>query len=250
MFDRHSRRKARNWAIGVFGPPVTRVWTATLRTRWSSVDFDVRDGRIVIPEVVALVWHQRLFTLTTRFAGAGITTLVSRHADGEMLARVIDGIGHHAVRGSTTRGGVQAIRELVERSTEPVRFAITPDGPRGPPYVLQSGAVYLASRTGLPLCLSTVGLDRPWQLPSWDRFWLPRPFSRALIRIGRRIHVPPDLDRDELERFRADVEAELRAWTEETDRDFDALWDAAHAWRGFEIGGRERTGAESHEAES
>ena len=87
--------------------------------------------------MIVLVWHQRLFTLATSFPGTNFRILVSQHADGEMLARVLERFDLEAIRGSTTRGFVGAIRELVSKQGEDGRIAITPDGPRGPPMKLQ-----------------------------------------------------------------------------------------------------------------
>ena len=233
MLDRKRRRRIRNWSLGFFGPPAVRNWARTLRFRWIADEIDTEDGRIVIPNMIVVVWHQRLFALASRFANSDFSTLVSRHADGEMLARVLEGLGLTAIRGSSTRGGAQAVRELMRKSSGPIRIAITPDGPRGPAQVLQSGAVYLASKTGLPIYCAAIGLDRPWQLRSWDRFWLPRPFSRALLRVSAPITVPPDLDRAQLETWRASVEAELQRVTQEADERFDELWQSGARWRGF-----------------
>jgi hypothetical protein len=234
MLDRRSRRKLRNWVLGVLGPPLVRAWAGSLRVRiLTDVDVDLDHGRIRIPDCIALVWHQRLFTLASSFPNSGFSTLVSQHADGEMLARVLEGIGLKAVRGSSTRGGVQAIRELMRTGKGPVRIAITPDGPRGPPFVLQQGAIYLASRTGLPIFPVAVGLGSAWHLPTWDGFLLPKPFSRALLRIGEKLEVPPDLDRDGVESWRRRVEASLRELTEDTDRKFAELYRSGTKFRGF-----------------
>ncbi|HVX61210.1 MAG TPA: hypothetical protein VHC19_11425, partial [Pirellulales bacterium] len=109
---------------------------------------------------------------------------------------------------------------LVEKSRE-MNLTITPDGPQGPRRVLAQGPIYLASKLGLPLVLLGMGYDRPWRARSWDRFAVPRPFSRARAVVSPEIHLPRDLDRDGVEHYRREVEQllnrltlEAEAWAE------------------------------------
>ena len=120
---------------------------------------------------------------------------LSQHRDADILARVADHLGFDCVRGSTYRGGAKAIWEMFERQPQQ-HLTITPDGPRGPRRQLAQGPVYLASRLQMPLVVMGFGYDRPWRINSWDRFAVPRPFSRARAVVGPPIHVPADLDRD------------------------------------------------------
>jgi hypothetical protein len=114
-------------------------------------------------------------------------------------------MGFEFVRGSTNRGGVAALRQLLDKSRE-MHLAITPDGPRGPRRQLAPGPVYLASKLGIPLVAIGVGYERPWRVRSWDRFAIPRPGGRACCILSPELQVPPDLDRDGLEHFRTKVE--------------------------------------------
>jgi hypothetical protein len=113
------------------------------------------------------------------------------------------------VAGSSTRGGVRAVKQMLQLGRHS-HLAITPDGPRGPRRQLQPGLVYLASRTGLGVVPIGVGLDRPWRLRSWDRFAIPRPWSRGTAVIGAPLRVPPDLSAAQLEPYRQSIEAELQ----------------------------------------
>jgi lysophospholipid acyltransferase (LPLAT)-like uncharacterized protein len=88
-------------------------------------------------------------------------------------------------------------------------LAITPDGPRGPRRVVQLGAVYLASRTGMPLVPMGLAFDRPWRAPSWDRMAIPRPWHAARCVLAQPMDVPADLDDDGLEQYRLKVQAAL-----------------------------------------
>jgi lysophospholipid acyltransferase (LPLAT)-like uncharacterized protein len=232
MLSRQRRRKIRNWMIGLLGPPSLRVWASSLRVRFLS-DIELENARVVIPNCIALVWHQRLFTLAGSFPNSGFSALISQHADGEMLARVFSGLGLNPIRGSSTRGGAKAVLELMKAADSSVRIAITPDGPRGPARRLQQGAIFLASRTGLPIYTVAVGLAKAWKLRSWDEFLIPKPFTRALLRTGGPFHVPADLDRDGIEAERLKIEAQMQEMTEDTDARFEELYATAARFRGF-----------------
>jgi lysophospholipid acyltransferase (LPLAT)-like uncharacterized protein len=142
--------------------------------------------------------------------------LLSQHADAEILARVAYHLGFDCVRGSTFRGGARAIWELSERSSRQ-HLTITPDGPRGPRRKLAQGPIYLASRLQMPLVPMGFGYERPWRANSWDRFAVPRPFSRARAVIGPPLMLPPALDRASMERCRERVERLLNCLTCESE---------------------------------
>jgi lysophospholipid acyltransferase (LPLAT)-like uncharacterized protein len=98
-----------------------------------------------------------------------------------------------------------------------MHLTITPDGPRGPRRRLAPGAVFLASKLQMPLVLMGYGYDRPWRMNSWDRFAIPRPFSRARAVVTGEIRIPPDLGRDELEHYRQETERLLNSLSEEAE---------------------------------
>jgi hypothetical protein len=127
--------------------------------------------------------------------------LLSRHRDAEILSKAAYHMGFGLVRGSTRRGGVAAIRELLRKSRS-MHLAITPDGPRGPRRRMAVGPVYLASKLGLPVVLLGFGYDRPRRVNTWDRHALPRLGSRARCVASPEIRIPPDLDREGLEYYR------------------------------------------------
>jgi lysophospholipid acyltransferase (LPLAT)-like uncharacterized protein len=169
---------------------------------------------------IYIFWHEYiLFPLYLR-GNCNLAMLISRHGDADVLSRVAYHLGFAFVRGSTRRGGASAVRRLL-RETRGMHLTITPDGPRGPRRRMAPGAVYLASKLGLPLVALGWGYDRPWRLGSWDRFAIPRPFSRARAIPSPEIHVPPDLDRRGLEHYRQKIERlldrltlEAEAWAE------------------------------------
>jgi lysophospholipid acyltransferase (LPLAT)-like uncharacterized protein len=185
-------------AAGWLGTRAVRTLCATLR-------FDSRSaGPVAVdplqpperePFIYAL-WHENFFVPITRFGNPDVTALVSRHADGQLLGSLLRSVGMRVVHGSTSRGGVQALRELMRSGVG--HIAVTPDGPRGPRRVVQSGVVYLASRTGLRVVPVGVGHRRPWRVSTWDRLVIPRPFSRARCLFGRPLSVPRGLSLDQL----------------------------------------------------
>jgi lysophospholipid acyltransferase (LPLAT)-like uncharacterized protein len=179
------------------------------------------------PEGIFAFWHQRILALGGVFHHAGFKALVSQHGDGQMLVGLLHGLGIGTVRGSTHRGGTQAIREILSDKGNAVHLCITPDGPRGPRHSFREGAIYIASRTGLELFPATVSFEKCYQLPTWDGFLLPRPFTRTIVRIGEGIRVPPDAGREEIETFRKLAEEKLRDLTNSTDENFRELFEEA-----------------------
>jgi hypothetical protein len=138
------------------------------------------------------------------------------------------------VRGSSTRGGTKALLEILREKELQGALAITPDGPRGPKFVFREGAVYLASKTGLPIHLVTVSFQHYWSLPTWDGFIIPRPFSRTIVRLGDTIHVPPDIGREGLESHRKRIEEKLVDVTQSTDREFRELYEKAKDFKSLD----------------
>jgi lysophospholipid acyltransferase (LPLAT)-like uncharacterized protein len=162
--------------------------------------------------VVYALWHRHIVPLAIAFKGEGIRVMISEHRDGEMIARLVRRLGFTTERGSTTRGGVKALRALVRIKKDPDEgdIAITPDGPRGPAQKAQSGAVFLASKTGFPLVPGGVACDRAWTLNTWDRFLIPKPFSRIVIVVGNEIRVGENLDDREVGEMTALLEERFK----------------------------------------
>jgi lysophospholipid acyltransferase (LPLAT)-like uncharacterized protein len=138
--------------------------------------------------------------------------LLSRHADGQLLSQTLSHFDIEQVSGSTRRGGIEALRSLM-RVSQHKHIALIPDGPQGPRRHVQPGLIYLAARTGLPIVPTGFGFRRPWRLKSWDRFAIPRPWSRAACIAGPPISVSHDASRIELAQFRDVVEDLLAANT-------------------------------------
>ncbi len=202
----------------LLGTAAVRNWMATLDYKVAYYDRAVDP---VFPECrgrkIYVFWHEYiLFPLYLR-GHCRLAVLLSRHRDAQILSYAAYHLGFEVVRGSTGRGGEAALQQLLLRSRH-LNLAITPDGPRGPRRRLAPGAIYLASRLGLPLVAMGLGYDRPWRVNSWDRFAIPRPGSRARAIPSPAIPVPPDLDRQGIEHYRRKVEALLCRLTEEAER--------------------------------
>lgn len=214
-------------AAGWLGTQVTRALARTLRVEHRCL------GPTVMPppesRCLYLVWHETLLLPIMRFGGPDFSTLVSKHADGQLLATVIRTLGMTPIFGSTNRGGVQALREIIRDVSGCRHLVITPDGPRGPRRVVQAGAVFLAAKTGIPLVPVGMGFDRPWRARSWDRFAVPKPCTRAKMVSGQTFTVPAKVRSDDLEHYRLLAQAELDRLTRiaehwaETNRFADAV---------------------------
>jgi lysophospholipid acyltransferase (LPLAT)-like uncharacterized protein len=202
---------------GLLASVGVRHWMSTLDYKVAYYDRAVDP---LLPQCqgqkIYIFWHEYiLFPLYLR-GHCNLAMLLSRHRDAEVLSHVAYHLGFEFVRGSSNRGGVAALRELLRRSRH-MHLTITPDGPRGPRRRLAPGAVYLASRLGLPLVLMGFGYDRPWRFNSWDRFALPRLGSRARTVVTPEIFVPSDLDRDGIEHYRQRIEDLLNWLTTEAE---------------------------------
>jgi lysophospholipid acyltransferase (LPLAT)-like uncharacterized protein len=204
--------------IGFLGALLIRVWIGTLSFRFRSVgeDYFPSRGRITGRYIYAF-WHENILVPCQSFAQRDILVLISQHADGEMIAQVCKHMGFGTIRGSSTRGGIKALREMI-RVSECNHFAVMPDGPRGPRRHVELGLVYLAAKTGLPIVLLGIGHDRPWRLKTWDRFVMPRPFSQAICIALDPIPIPQNATKAQLEEYRARVEKALNDVTDCAER--------------------------------
>jgi hypothetical protein len=159
--------------------------------------------------VIFVFWHGHLLPLVHYHRQEGIVVLVSEHADGEYITRVIERNGFGTVRGSSTRGGTQGLRGLVRAARQGKDLALTPDGPQGPRGEFKPGALLAAQMTGLPVIPLSVGASAGWRMRSWDGFLVPRPLSRITIEYLPPRFVPRDVTREQLEEMAADIGRDL-----------------------------------------
>lgn len=223
-------------SAGLFTASAVSRWMGTLEYRAQLYDpeVDPADPRCS-GQKIFLFWHEYILCPLSLRGHCNLAMLLSRHSDAEILSYVARHLGFACVRGSSNRGGVAALRELLRKS-QSMHLAITPDGPRGPRRVLSQGPIFLASRLGIPLVLMGMGYHRPWRFGSWDRFALPRPYSRARAILSPEIYLPPKLDRDGIEHYRLEVQRMLNRLTEEAE-----TWADSGTRREGDIVGRRAT---------
>lgn len=144
--------------------------------------------------------------------------MTSRSFDGEYIARIIEKFGFRAVRGSSSRGGVRALLGMHDVIEEGRIAAFTIDGPRGPQYVAKPGPVLLARNTDATIRCFYIAVKDAWVLNSWDRFVIPKPFTRAHVRWSGPIVVPRSADSETLQRYHAEMQAALERVRQDADR--------------------------------
>lgn len=139
---------------------------------------------------VHVAWHEHLLPLTLLHRRQGAMALVSRHRDGEILARVLRSLGYRVARGSSTRGGGPGLQRMIRAGRSRTPLAFTPDGPRGPARRCKPGAVRAAAETGLPVVPLSASATSLRRLGSWDRFMVPAPGARVWVARGEPLEVP------------------------------------------------------------
>lgn len=158
--------------------------------------------------VILAFWHDQLLLMVKGYRGPGAKILISASKDGELIARTMGHFGQGVVRGSSSRGGRAAFKELVALGREAVDLVITPDGPRGPRHEIKEGVVQLARLTGRAVVPMTFVCSRGHRFGSWDRFLLPYPFSRGVFAYGQPLRfVAGDTPEDFRKRLQQAMEA-------------------------------------------
>ncbi|HEY6183468.1 MAG TPA: lysophospholipid acyltransferase family protein [Terriglobales bacterium] len=159
--------------------------------------------------LILAFWHSCIFPAIYAWRNLQIRVLSSDSFDGEYTGRIIRKFGFVKVRGSSSKGAVRALLGMRREIEQGATVAFTIDGPRGPRYVAKPGPVVLARATGAPMVAFHIALENPWVLNTWDKSMVPKPFSRALLRISRKINVPKDAGDEERERYHAELQAAL-----------------------------------------
>lgn len=210
---------------------------STVRLWMSSLDYKVAFYDPTVDPVdpgwhgrkIYIFWHEYILIPLHMRGHCDLAMLLSRHRDADILLEVAGHMGFDCVRGSTFAGGSTALREL-ERKSRSLSLAITPDGPRGPRRELAQGPIYLSSKLQMPLVAMGFGYNAPWRLNTWDRFAIPKPYSRARTVVSPELAIPPDLDRDGVEHYRQQVERLLNRLTSEAE-----AWAAAGTPKVMEV---------------
>ena len=203
------------------GPPLGAI-AVRLLARTLSIR---RDERAVAPlwqagePVIYAVWHGRILLLPLLYGGRRARVLASRSRDGELVTRFVGRFGLEAVRGSSSRGGAEALRLLARSLKQGRDVVVVPDGPKGPRETVKPGIVALARLSGAAIVPLSFGASSEWRLGSWDAFRIPKPFARCVARFGEPISVPRVGGRAREETARREIEAALCALTSSVDQE-------------------------------
>lgn len=163
---------------------------------------------------IGLAWHNRLLFFAAAFPKrirVRCSAVVSASRDGQYVSDFIKCFGIGSLRGSSSKKGANALLGAIHAIQDGRNVIFTPDGPRGPRYVLKPGPVLLASKTGAPVIPLAINASRYWSVRSWDAFQIPKPFAKLTMVIGEPIHVPADLDSDGIEKWRKIIEDKMNA---------------------------------------
>lgn len=208
------------WAASVF------IWSIgrTLRVTFSWEEGSIGSMDNVYPGIYPF-WHRCVLGATWIFRRRNFAVLTSKSRDGEFIARVIQRFGFVPIRGSSSRGGQRGLLEMHSFVENGGGAAFTIDGPRGPRYVAKRGPVLLARTTGVPITAFYVAMEKAWVLRTWDAMIIPKPFSRAYIRVARKIFVARDVDDDGLAAAHVEMQEALERVTAYADSQFSSLRD-------------------------
>jgi lysophospholipid acyltransferase (LPLAT)-like uncharacterized protein len=187
---------------------------------WENFQKIERIGKIPI----YAFWHDRIFLATYYFRNRGIVVITSQSFDGEYIARFIQRFGYGAVRGSSTRGGVGALVDMIRLMKQGLPMGFTVDGPKGARYVAKTGAILLAKKTGNPVMPFLVETKNFWAVNSWDKLQIPKPFTKAKVFIAEPFFVATEADDNEIENKRRELQTKL-----------DELVTLGKQWRESEV---------------
>lgn len=212
-----------DWQIGLLssvGSASVGLLAATCRIEAIGADAMTR-AEVETGGAIHAFWHGRLLLAALVHDGSPTLALISRHGDGEVIARIVAKRRIEAVRGSTRKGGAEALRAMIEQAREGRwrRLAMTPDGPRGPREVAEAGTILLARATGFAIVPAGLSAQPARRLKSWDRFLVPAPGARVVVVYGEPIRVPREATGDsDTETFRGRLESQLVELTRDADR--------------------------------
>lgn len=213
--------------LSFLGSILIRLLGSTWRVEWSGEEHLER-ARDLSGQVIFSFWHGRLLGLSYTHRHRDIQVLASEHPDGDLMGRTIRWLGFGHLRGSSTRGGARALRDLSRVLREGFDVGLTVDGPRGPRGSVQQGAVELSRMTGSAV-IPVSNASRPRKLfRSWDAFQLPLPFARIVVSYGEPFVVPGDAGEEEREGYRVLLEERLGELTSLLDRELGH--DGKAAW--------------------
>jgi len=200
----------------VFLPAVILIKTLKLCMRKKIVD----PNKYINTDtpLVSVTWHNRLLFFPAMFpfkTRKRTVAIVSPSRDGQYVTDIVSFFGIKSLRGSSFKRGCPVLLEAKDSIKKGFNVSFTPDGSRGPRYKMSKGPVFLASLTGAPVVPVSINASSYWELKTWDKFQIPKPWAKLTLVMGNGITVPPDLDEEGLEKWRAIVEERLMAITED-----------------------------------
>lgn len=211
LISRKHYRKARRFvgglALRAIGPAALRAlawtWRVEIRGEPPGEESKRNEGRLIA------LWHGRMLCGVHAHRATRFHVLVSPSDDGSLTTLLLRAFGFRIVRGSTSRRGARALREMLELLQSGGVVVITPDGPRGPRHGVNPGLAWMARATGYPIQPIAFAADRAWHLSSWDNFTIPKPRARVVIDWGELMHVPREATPAELERVSQELRSRL-----------------------------------------
>ena len=192
------KQKLLGWLIPRIIFLIYKLLCLTIRWDYVGLRYDAQT-----PPFVLGYWHARILMLPYAFPNWNGSLLISEHKDGGYIADAAKLMGFNSTRGSSTRGGSRALLALIRIGREGRPVAVTPDGPKGPIEEVKPGVVQLAKKSGLPLRAACYATKKHWRANSWDRFYVPKPFTNGVFVISDEVYADSDDDQVNLEKFQA-----------------------------------------------
>jgi lysophospholipid acyltransferase (LPLAT)-like uncharacterized protein len=217
---KQNKVKLDSWGARVLievGFRLFQIWARTIR-------FQVEDPANVVAfvrdqPVIFAIWHNRLLMLPPVFdpcfPGRQSVGLISASRDGDLIAILIERSGYGTIRGSSSRKGITALRQLVDALAAGMNVLITPDGPRGPAYEASQGVIFVAQKSGAAVVPMHMEYSNAWRMKSWDRFFVPRPFSTVRAIFGAPLRVKQTTGGAEFEQERLRLQDAMMSLVEQ-----------------------------------
>jgi hypothetical protein len=214
------------WSRRIQIPIIAAAVYAVIRTLGPTLRYEVLGWRhaervyATEKQCIWAFWHRVIIPVVWWYRNHGVVVMNTTAFDGQWTRKVIEWLGYGTAQGSSSRGGLRGLAVMARRLQEGVDCAFTIDGPRGPRYVAKPGPVMLARKTGCPIMVFHIGVERGKTFEkTWDHFLMPKPFSRTLMLFAPPIYVPKDADAGMIEAKQAEMQREL-----------ERVRDVAEAW--------------------
>ena len=223
MVPRTTQKKLKSW----LAPRIVKylIWLIglTCRKKWlgiETVDTFKKDNQGFIYSL----WHNNITSAAFLLRNQGLLSMASASNDGRIAAKMIELFGNQSVAGSSSRGGAKVLLAMIKGIRSGLTGAITPDGPRGPKYQLQSGVISISQKSEVPLIPFHLEATRQWVFSkSWDKHKLPKPFSTIVISIGEPFWIPKKLSKEQFEAYRLEFERRMNDNIEVVKREIEQI---------------------------